>query len=527
MNLNLAESFEKIQSKAEFVSRMKEIFSEMAADGNKIDASEYELILSRAAELRCKTEIKRIYAVANVAYSDAPEWVVTNQQGFERVSPERLSAYIEATENFFFVQSLDDEEGRLFWYQHGVYEFISKNKAKSIIKDIIIKYNADLATVKAISDTFTQLTFTHSHEHTAHEAELNSEYNLINFQNGFLNLETMQIIHHVDCTEKKSTIQIPCKWTGEEKPTPIFDKYIEHLANGEPEAQQTLLEMIGLTISNIPVHKYKKSLFIIGEGNSGKTQFPKLITRLIGEENATAMPFSKLEKRFQAAKLYHKRLAVDDDCILVSGSEISTFKSLTGGGQLDGERKGQMPFTFVYSGIYIVLANALPPFSGDKGAHVYDRIIPIKCGSSIPREKRDPDILDKIYAEREGIIYKAIQALKRTIDNNYHLTIGESSKKLLEQYKIENDSVFKFLDECCETYGNPKNACTTAQLWNAFKEWCKDTGENRPNKSEFKRNMAAKLKIPVDNLVEVFGGGKRCYPYTLKAEAKAELHIFD
>lgn len=524
MNLELAKGLEEIQSKVEFVSRMKEIFENMAAEGSKIDSSEYEMILSRAAELRCKTEIKRIYAVANVAYSDSPEWVVTNQQGFERVSPERLSAYIENTQKFFFVQSLDDEEGRLFWYQHGVYEFISKNKAKSIIKDIIGTYNSDLATVKAINDTFTQLTYTHSLFHTADEAELNSDHSLINFQNCFLNLDTMQTIPHND--NIKSTVQIPCNWTGEEKPTPIFDKYIEHLADGEPEAQQTLLEVIGLTISNIPVHKYKSSLFLIGEGNSGKTQFPKLITRLIGEENATAMPFSKLEKRFQAAKLYHKRLAVDDDCVLVSGSEISTFKSLTGGGQLDGERKGQMPFTFVYNGIYIVLANALPPFSGDKGAHVYDRIIPIKCGSAIPREKRDPDILDKIYAEREGIIFKAIHALKRTINAN-KLTIGESSKKLLEQYKIENDSVFKFLDECCETYGNPKNACTTAQIWNAFKEWCKDTGENCPKKSEFKRNMAAKLKIPVEKIVETFGGGKRCYPYTLTAEAKAELHIFD
>ena len=128
---SIANDLNNIQTKAEFLSLMKDMFENFAETGGKITPSDYELILSRAAELRCKTEIKRIYAVANVAYSDAPSWVVTNQQGFERVSPERLSAYIEDTKKFFFVQSLDDEEGRLFWYQHGVYEFISKNKAKS------------------------------------------------------------------------------------------------------------------------------------------------------------------------------------------------------------------------------------------------------------------------------------------------------------------------------------------------------------------------------------------------------------
>ena len=123
---SIANDLNSIQTKAEFVSRMKDMFEDFAATGDKITPSDYELILSRAAELRCKTEIKRIYAVANVSYSDSPEWVISNQQGFERVSPERLSAYIENTQKFFFVQSLDDEEGRLFWYQHGVYEFISK-----------------------------------------------------------------------------------------------------------------------------------------------------------------------------------------------------------------------------------------------------------------------------------------------------------------------------------------------------------------------------------------------------------------
>lgn len=514
----------KIPTKTEFISFMQKTFIDCASEGERISSSDFQLILGRAAELKCKTEVKRLYATAKIPYTDAPNWITVNQAGLERVSPERLSNEIENGYKYFFVQSARSEEGRLFWYENGVYKLISKSKAKSIIKDIIGRYNPDLATIKAIDDTYKHLTYTHSLIHTvSDDNELNSDYNLINFKNGFLNLDTMQMQPHDD--EIKSTIQIPCDWTGSaDTPTPVFDKYIDHLAGGEPEAKQTLLEVIGLAISNIPVYKYKTALFIIGDGNSGKTQFPNLITRLIGAENSVAMPFCKLEDRFQIVNLYQKRLAVDDDCRKANGAETRTFKSMTAAGQLDGEPKGKESFTFTYNGLYIVLANEIPRFGGDHGDHVYERILPIKCGASIPKSGQDKNLLEKMYQEREGIIYKAIQALKPTIDNNYQLTEGETSKKLRAKYMIENDSVFKFLDECCKTYGSCKDAYSTARLYDAYKQWCNICGEYCQKRSEFKQKIAQKLHIPEDKVTQPYNG-KYYYPYTLKASAIEEYHL--
>lgn len=525
IDVDIARLLNEITDKNEFITRIGDIIF-----GNEsIEPSDKQLILTRAAELRCKTQIQKIFgqkASLDMRYNPDAPYIIIDGKGKEKVSPERLADYIESTEHYFFVQSSESEDGRLFWYKNGVYKHTSKSLAKGYIKDIITRYNRDLATIKAIDETFKQMQYSHNMQHIVESSEeLNSNYNLINFENCMLNLDTMETDAH--SPEYKSTIQIPCKWCGEPAPTPIFDKYIKHLAAEEPAAEQTLLEMIGFTISNIPISKYKKSLFIIGEGNSGKTQFPNLLTRLIGSKNSCAMPFSKLEGRFQIANLYNKRLAVDDDCRNVNGYEISNFKSMTGGGQLDGERKNEQDApSFQYNGLYIVLANNLPLFGGDKGEHVYKRIIPIQCGSAVPEEKQDPDLLDKLYQERNGIITKAVQALKRTIESGYKFTMGDNSRHLLQRYKIENDSCLMFLDECCIPSENTKTVCTTAQMWDAFRNWCKLTGEYCPKRKEFTRAIADKCNIPESRLIKA-SDGKRYYPYTLTADAKKDLHIYD
>lgn len=524
MNTNLIDYINKIDTKETYIDFVSKAIN---ADDIVISTEDKQLLTARAKELRCLTEVKRMFTTAaaiNTEFIAAAPYIV-NTNGKERVSPEKLADYIEETKHYFFVQSPDSEEGRLFWYNNGVYRHISKSLAKGYIKDIISQYNRELATVKVLNETMQQLEYSHSPLHTIEsDEELNNNFNLINFENGMLNLDTMQLDAH--SPSYKSTIQIPCKWCSSPAPTPVFDRYIQHLANEDSAAIQTLLEMIGFSISNIPIEKYKKSLFIVGKGDSGKTQFPNLLIKLIGNTNSCAMPFSKLEARFQATGLYHKRLAVDGDCRAVNCQEISTFKSMTGGDDLQAEPKGKMPFSFKYHGLYIVLANDLPLFGGDRGEHVYRRIIPIQCGDTIPESERDPNILDKLYSERAGIITKAVLAVKRTIDNGYKFTIGESSLALLEQYKIENDSVLKFLDECCIETEQLKGACTAAQVWGAFTEWCKDNGEFRPKRSYFVKAIADKCKIPKYSVLKA-SNGKRYYPFTIKPELKADFHIFD
>lgn len=499
-----------------------------ALDGEPLSTLDRSLMLEKAQELRCKkkfTDLYTDYRNEQIQYMpEVPPYIVIKNDK-AAVDPVALADYIADTQHYIFVQAREREDKRLFWYENGVYRRISVSLVKAKIKEIISEYNRSLATVKAIEETYKQIGYTRDRHYIPNDEILDGNPNIINFENGILYLDTMTPDAH--SPEHLCTVQIPCKWSSEIKETPVFDKFLEHLAGGEEAAKQTLLEIIGFVVSNIPVEKFKKSLFLIGKGNCGKTQYIKLIARLIGADNYVSMPFQKLEKRFQIAKIYGKRLAADDDCRYASASESTIFKSMTGGGLLDGEEKGEKPFTFIYNGLYIIAANDIPLFGGDKGDHVYERIIPIQCGDSIPEAKRDKDLLDKLYSERQGILTKAVFALKEAIKRNYHFTIGENTRALTEKYKEENNNVLKFISECCETITDTSKALPASKMWIAFNEWCKVNNEFQPKRKDFTKAIAYKYNIPDEKSIQKKSGNNRYYPFTLKQEYQEELHIFD
>lgn len=65
--------------------------------------------------------------------------------------------------------------------------------------------------------------------------------------------------------------------------------------------------------------------------------------------------------------------------------------------------------------------NRLPKFGGDDGRWVYDRIMVVECPNAIPPEKQDKQLLE--YAEREGIVYKAVKTLPTVIANGYRFSL--------------------------------------------------------------------------------------------------------
>ncbi len=58
-----------------------------------------------------------------------------------------------------------------------------------------------------------------------------------------------------------STIQIPCNWSDQTVPTPVFDQYMNTLTNGDAAIKELLLEFMGVCFSNIQGWRMKKHCF--------------------------------------------------------------------------------------------------------------------------------------------------------------------------------------------------------------------------------------------------------------------------
>ena len=163
------------------------------------------------------------------------------------------------------------------------------------------------------------------------QEELDADENLINFKNGLLRVTETATVLIPHTPTVYSTIQISCDWTGKLEPTPMFDAYMRTLTNGDKAVEQLLLEFMGVCISNIKGWRMKKALFLVGDGDTGKSQLKSLVERLLGKGNFIGIDLKEIEARFGTGAIYGTRLAGSSDMSFLSVDELKTFKKITGG----------------------------------------------------------------------------------------------------------------------------------------------------------------------------------------------------
>ena len=160
---------------------------------------------------------------------------------------------------------------------------------------------------------------------------------------------------------------------------------MDTLTNGDEMVKQLLMEFIGVCISNVKGWRMKKALFLVGQGDTGKSQLKSLVERLLGRGNFIGIDLKEIESRFGTGAVYGTRLAGSSDMSFLSVDELKTFKKMTGGDSLFAEFKGQQAFEFTFNGLLWFCMNRLPKFGGDDGKWVYDRIMVVDCPNVIPK----------------------------------------------------------------------------------------------------------------------------------------------
>lgn len=436
-----------------------------------------------------------------------------------------LAKYIRENNKYIFVRNQATDGVNKFWYRNGCYCHISDDELKGLIKEHITKYDEFGLKMKDVYETYgnitTDLNFILSNQ-------INADENIINFQNGLLYLDSMELKPHTP--DIYTTIQIPCNYTLSSTETPIFDKFMNDFTSGNEEKKKFLLQYMALCISNIKGYRIKKALFMVGNGNTGKSQLKALTEKLIGIENCSSVTLAELEARFGTANLYNKRLVGDSDMSFMSVKELKMFKQITGGDSIQVEFKNRTPFNYTYNGLMWFCMNELPRFSGDRGQWVYDRIIIFKADNVISEEKRDKHLLDKLYSEREAIISKyLIPELHKLLMNDLNITLPSESAELNKQYQQENNPVLMFYAECCcSELPNKKSNPTTRQIYEIYKEWCKDNNNGYfVSKIEFNKELMKLFKVSDIKQIQKKINGARYYIFTINEETREAYHCYD
>jgi putative DNA primase/helicase len=311
--------------------------------------------------------------------------------------------------------------------------------------------------------------------------EINSNPFIINAANGLYNVLDGSFKPHTP--EYYSTVQLRAAYR-ENAGCPRFMKFLKSVLQ-EPEIH-LLQEIFGYFL--IPVNKAQKSFVLVGAPNAGKSTLLSIAQEiLLGSENVSNVPWQSLSDRFKTAELFGKLANIFADLPSKSVDDNGIFKALTGEDYITAERKNKNPFSFKPYARLLFSCNEIPRNYGDRSEGFYRRLIIIRFANTVPPEKRDPNLLEKLAAERDGIFMWALAGLKRLMGNGYLFSETEATRAEMRRYKVESNSALSFVEECCELDENAESI--REELFQQYREYCHKNGLKPMSQANFNKDI--------------------------------------
>lgn len=266
---------------------------------------------------------------------------------------------------------------------------------------------------------------------------------------------------------------------------PTFLKFLDDVLPDE-QARKLLQAYIGSIFTD---RHPQKVVFMFGDGANGKSVFTHVIKALLDLSNVTEYKISEL---CNTAKGENFRIDTKGKLLNISeeaGKEFDsdTFKSMAVGEAISGRLLYKNPITFTDYARLLFSCNALPRCE-DRSNGFYRRIAIIKFPRTFTEAEQDPGLESRIVKnELSGVLNWVIEGVQLYIKNGYKLPRCEGSEKLMEEYKLESDSVLVYLKDKGITAG--KERVLFSSLFQGFNTFVAENNYKRLSSKTFSKRL--------------------------------------
>lgn len=406
---------------------------------------------------------------SKVEVNEIPAWYEVTERGL-RFMPGVLADSMAESEDVIYAAE------QHYVFRSGVYQEMSDMEAQRMVQMKMIPRETKM---NQIVDA--------EHQWRLHVRtdlrELNSNPFIINVKNGLYNVLEDTLSPHTP--EYYSTVQLGVSYD-RDATCPRFIKFLEESMDGDMEQVGLIQEMLGYFL--IPVQSAQKCFVIVGAAGAGKSVLLRVLNEiLLGRQNVSNVSWQALNERFKTAELFGKLANIFADLPTKNIDDNGIFKALVGEDYLTVEKKNRNPFSFQSCARLLFSCNSIPKNYGDRSDGFYRRLVILRFATSVPADKRDPDLVDKFRAEADGIFLFALEGLKRLMNQHYIFSETDKNREELQQYREDSDSVLSFVREYCALEAEKEIGST--EIFNAYKGYCEECGLKPYSQRGFVQNL--------------------------------------
>lgn len=318
------------------------------------------------------------------------------------------------------------------------------------------------------------------------------------FQNGMYDPINKRMIPH---DEKYCCInQVPHEYQPKMLPKAgeTIEEYLNFICDGKQDTREMLLQFMGYSMTRDT--RQQKFLILTGEGGSGKSTLIKCFEMLAGQRNISNVSLTDLQQRFSSIELMGMLVNSCADLEIGALTDTSMIKKLVGEDSIKGERKGKDLVFFKNYAKLIFSTNELPVIKSEKTNAFYRRLLVFPM-NKVP-EHKDPDLFQKLEAEKNYLLMLAVQALERMYQQK-NITVASASEHEIERLRADSDTVEGFILEECKKVGGCRWERT--ELYKSYSAFCEENERQALTKNNFYKSLRLK------GYSEITSSGKRYF----------------
>lgn len=412
------------------------------------------------------------------------------QRGGNQGLVKTLADEILKTEHF-----AKDAGGELFAYEAGVYRPRGSERIAQCVKRLL-----DMSAESARWSSHLAREVLEYVRIDAPSLKERPRPDTLNLRNGLLDILTRTLRPHEP--GHLSSIQLPVAFD----PAATCPQWEAFIARVLPEDCRNIVCEIMASSMRGDISD-QKAILLQGSGENGKSTLLDAVIAFLGRENVSSLALQRLEvDKFAAVRLLGKLANVCADLPADHLASTSTFKALTGGDILTGERKFQGSFEFASFARLIFSTNHYPQ-SKDASHAFFRRWLVVPFDAVIDPRERIPNLAAKLADAQElsGILNRVLAVLPGMIQRG-GFSHSETTQAAMMEFREMTDPLAAWLDRC--TVLSPERMVSRKDLLISYnaqaeasgrpaltsKAFCQAIRRLRPTISEAQRTVCGAMQ---------------------------------